>query len=69
MAGMRYHQLARYKSRGRRAEKLFGKINVSEDTRSDLFKGLLTYKRAVKKLFRGEWLNSNEAQWVFLIAH
>ena len=66
---MRYHQLRRYKNKGRRAEKHFGKVKVSEKTRYDLFKGLLIYKRAVKKMFKGEWLNRNEAQWVFLIAH
>lgn len=66
---MRYHQLRRYKNAGRKAEKHFGKVNVSEKTRYDLFKGLLTYKRAVKKLFRGEWLYKDEAQWVLIIAY
>lgn len=68
---MRYHQLRRYKNKGRRAEKHFGKVKVSEKTRSDLFKGLLTYKRAVKKLFKGKLLDltCDEARWVCLIAY
>ncbi len=66
---MRYHQIRRYKTRGRRTEKIFGKVKVSEKTRYDLFKGLLIYKRAVKKMFKGEWLTQDEAKWVFLIAH
>lgn len=32
---MRYHQLRRYKNEGRRAEKRFGKVKVSEKTRYD----------------------------------
>lgn len=66
---MRYHQIRRYKTNGRKAEKIFVEMKVSEKTRSDFFKGLLIYKRAVKKLFKGEWLTQDEAKWVFLIAH
>ncbi len=65
----RYNQIRRYKTIGRYVEKRFGKTNVSEETRSRFFKGLLIYKRAIKKLFRNEELTRDEAQWIVIIAN
>lgn len=65
---MRYHQIRKYKNAGRKAEKRFAKLNVSDKTKEMLLDRLLLYKKAIKKMFRGEPLTVEENNWVFIIA-